>query len=185
MKGLLTRTPWLPLLWLTLVWVLLWGNVSVANVLSGLVLASLVVVAFPLPRLRAGIVLRPWPFVVLVSRFFLDLVVASVQIAAVAFRPGPPPRGMVVDMHLRGDSELLQTLTAEMTALVPGSVVIDLEADSRRLTLHVFDASTREQAERTRRRVLAQEARVLRALDPDPQATLDPRRRRAAERRST
>lgn len=179
------RVQWLPLTWLTAVWVLLWGNVSVANVLSGIAVAMLVLVAFPLPRMNVGITIRPAAFAVLLGRFAFDLVRASVQVAWVAFRPGPPPRGMVVDMRLRGSNELLQTITSEMVALVPGSVVIDLEPDAKRLTLHVFDASTREEAERTRRRVLRQEARVLRALDPDPDASLDPRRRREAERRSS
>lgn len=35
-----------------------------------------------------------------------------------------------------------------------------------------------------RRRVRAQEARVLRALHPDPEALLDPRRRRDAQRQA-
>jgi multicomponent Na+:H+ antiporter subunit E len=35
-----------------------------------------------------------------------------------------------------------------------------------------------------RRRVRAQEARVLRALHPDPETLLDPRRRREAQRRA-
>lgn len=175
------RVQLLPMLWLTVVWVLLWGNVSVGNVLSGMALAVLVLVLFPVPRMNVGMVVRPRALAVLTLRFFADVVTASVQVAWVALRPAPPPRGMVVDMHLRSHNELFQTVTAEMTALVPGSVVIDLEPDERRLTLHVFNASTRREAERVRRRVLRQEARVLRALDPDPGASLDPRRRRNPE----
>lgn len=184
MNGPGGRVQWLPLTWLTLVWVLLWGTVSVANVLSGAGLALLILMVFPLPRTNVRVVVRPAAFLVLFTRFVADLVRASVQVAWVALRPGPPPRGMVVDMRLRGSDELLQTITAEMVALVPGSVVVDLEPGAQRLTLHVFNASTREEAERTRRRVLRQEARVLRALDPDPGASLDPRRRRERGRRS-
>ncbi len=182
MNRLGRRIQWRPTLWLSVVWVLLWGDVSVANILSGLALAMLVLVVFPLPRLSMGMTLRPGAFTVLVLRFFVDLVRASVEVAFVAFRPGSPPRGIVVDMHLRSGNELFQIITAEMTALVPGSVVIDLDPEDKRLTLHVFNASTRREAEATRRRVLGQEARVLRALDPDPGASLDPRRRRDAER---
>lgn len=185
MRRLTARIQWLPTLWLTVVWVLLWGTFTVANILSGLALAGLVLLVFPLPRLTVGMALRPGAFTVLALRFFADVVQASVQVAWVALRPARPPRGMVVDMHLRSSSELFQTVTAEMTALVPGIVVIDLEPEDHRLTLHVFNASTRVEAERVRRRVLQQEARVLRALDPDPDASLDPRRRRDAERRTS
>jgi multicomponent Na+:H+ antiporter subunit E len=180
-RRVLARIQWTAALWLTAVWVLLWGNVSWANVLAGAALAVFVLVVFPLPSLAVGVTVRPVALVVLLSRFFADMATASVQVAWRALGPGPPVRGLVVDMHLRSRNELFQTITAEMVALVPGSIVIDLEPSSGTLTLHVFDVGTRKEAERTRRRVLAQEARVLRALDPDPDAWLDPRRRRQAQ----
>ena len=62
-----------------------------------------------------------------------------------------------------------------------GDRVIDLESRSGRLTLHVLNITTRAEAERIRRAVLAQEERVLRAFDPDPQAVLDARPRRGKE----
>lgn len=53
------------------------------------------------------------------------------------------------------------------------------------LTIHALDVRTRQEAEAVRRRIRAQEARVLRALHPDPEALLDPRRRREAQRTAT
>ncbi len=181
MRTVLDRIQWLAAGWLTVVWVMLWGNVSWANVLAGLGLALFILVVFPLPSLAVGVRVRPVALAVLLGRFFADMTQASVQVAWIALAPGPPVRGLVVDMHLRSRNELFQTITAEMVALVPGSIVVDLEPDTGTLTLHVFNVSTRREAERVRRRVLAQEARVLRALDPDPGAALDPRRRRQAE----
>lgn len=179
MRALTQRVQWIAALWLTVVWVLLWGDVSVANVLAGVALSVLILGVFPLPSLVVGVTIRPVALLVLLVRFFADMARASVQVAWLALRPGSTVRGIVVDMHLRSRTELFQTITAEMVALVPGSVVIDLEPSTGTLTLHVFNASTRAEAERTRRRVLGQEARVLRALDPDPEAVLDPRRRMA------
>lgn len=175
----MSRLQWAPMIWLTLVWCLLWGEITVANLLAGALLAASVLLVFPAPSLGGGVRVRPWPTVVLFARFFSDLVLASVQVAWLTVRPGPPPGGSVVDMRLRGDSELLQTVTAEMVALVPGSIVIDLDSGERLLTLHVLDVRTRAEAERVRHRVLAQEARVLRAFHPDPESVLDARRRRA------
>lgn len=176
-----SRVQWFPLLWLTTVWVLLWGTVTVANVLSGLLLAALVLLVFPLPRLAVGVRVRPLPLAVLIGRFLADMVTASAQVAWLTVRPGRTVRGVVVDLHLRGRNELFQTVTAEMVALVPGTVVIDLDAPTGTLTLHLLDVRNRREAEQVRRRVLAQEARVLRALDPRAHEVLDPRARRPLE----
>lgn len=164
--------------WLTAVWVLLWGSPSAVVLAGGMLMAVLVLVVFPLPRVRVRLQLQPWAFVVLVARFLADVVVASFQVAWLTVRPGPSTRGVVMDLELAGDDELLQTITAEMVALVPGTVVIDLEPSARLLTLHALDVTTARQAKAVRRRVLAQEARVLRALDPRAEQLLDPRARK-------
>lgn len=168
-------------LWLTVVWVLLWGTFDAVTIVGGALVAVAVLVAFPLPRVPVRLRVRPLATGLLVSRFLYDLVLASVHVSWVAVRPGGPVRGVVLDLQLAGDDELLQTITAEMVALVPGTVVIDLDPVQRLLTLHALEVSTPRAAQLVRRRVLAQEARVLRAFHPDPQAMLDPRRRRDVE----
>jgi multicomponent Na+:H+ antiporter subunit E len=167
---------------MTLVWVLLWGEFTVANILGGALVSLTILFIFPLPRLTVDFTVRPWAAVVLAVRFFSDMVVASVHVAWLALRPGRTVRGVVVDLHLHGRNELFQTITAEMVALVPGTLVIDLHSPTGRLTLHVLNISSRVEAERVRRQVLAQEARVLRAFDRDPEAALDVRRRRERDR---
>lgn len=173
---------WWSVLWLTLVWLLLWGDVTPVLVVGGVAVAVLVLTAFPLPKVPIRLRVRPWSLVVLVVRFLYDLVVASVQVSWLAVRPRLT-HGVVVDLELRGRNPFLQTLTAEMVGLVPGTVVIDLHPESGILTLHVLEVSNRAAAEAIRRDVLGQEARVIRALDRDPQESLDPRRRRERDRR--
>lgn len=174
-------SPW-AVVWLTLVWVMLWGEITPVTVLGGLLVAVGVLVAFPLPHVTMHLHPRPWALVVLVVRYLYDLVTASIQVSWLAVRPGPPVGGVVMDMELVGDDELLQVLTAEMVTLVPGSVVIELDPATRVLTLHALDVRTRYEAEQMRRRVRGQEARVLRALHPAPEALLNPRTRRSAQR---
>ncbi|MDF8266537.1 Na+/H+ antiporter subunit E [Luteipulveratus flavus] len=156
-----------PLLWLTLVWVLLWGNVSWANVLGGLALGFVILMVFPLPRLSVGMTFRPVWFAVLLGHFVVDLVRASVTVAWLAVRPGRPANGVVFDVRLRGRDELLQSVTAEMVALVPGTVVIDLEPASGAMTIHALDVHDLDGARRIHRQILGQEDRVLRALATD------------------
>ncbi|WP_298889968.1 Na+/H+ antiporter subunit E [uncultured Serinicoccus sp.] len=174
-------SPW-GLLWLTVVWVLLWGSLNVLNLLGGLLVALLVLVLFPLPRVDLHLRVRPLGLLVLLGRFLLDLVRASVEVAWLSVRPGPVATGVVMDLQLATDDPLLQTLTAEMVSLVPGSVVIELDPGNRVLTLHALNVRTRHQAEQVRHKVRAQEARVLRALHPDPASVLDPRRHRNGSR---
>lgn len=171
----------LSVLWLTLVWWLLWGTLDAVTAVGGLLVALAILVAFPLPRVPVRLRVRPVSTVVLLSRFLYDLVIASFQVAWLTVRPGEPVRGVVLDLQLAGDDELLQTITAEMVALVPGTVVIDLDPLQRLLTLHALQVATPREAQLVRRRVLGQEARVLRAFHPDPAGILDPRRHRTPE----
>lgn len=157
-----------PVFWLTVVWVLLWGQLSVANVLGGVALAVLVLIALPLPRITVAIRLRPWPFVVLVTRFLVDILVASCQVAWMAVRPGPVPRSSVITVQLSTRNELFATLVGEMMSLVPGSLIVDLDGRNGRLSMHVLDVETPEQADAFRQAVLGQEQRVLRALAARP-----------------
>lgn len=169
---------WGSILWLTVVWVVLWRSLSVLTVVGGVVVAVLVLVAFPLPRVWVRLRLHPWAAVVLLARFLWDLTVASFHVAWLAVVHGPTTRGVVMDIQLVAKEELLQTITAELVALVPGTVVIDLDARERLLTLHALEVRNDKDAQRVRRNVRGQEARVVRALHPDPEAVLDPRRAR-------
>ncbi|GAB78894.1 multisubunit sodium/proton antiporter, MrpE subunit [Austwickia chelonae] len=156
-----------PLFLLALVWVLLWGRLTWATAIGGLLVGLVVVLAFPLPPLSLGLRFRPWPFLVLFLRFNVDLVVASLQVAWAAVNPWTRPDGRTVRVPLRCDDDLFVVITAEMTALVPGTIVIDALPERRELLLHVFHARDEADLDKVRARVLAQEDRVLRALAAD------------------
>src|SRR5690625_5019108 len=83
---------WPAVLFIVLVWSLLWGNFSIANVVSGLAVAVVVVAVFPLPPILATGRARPIGLGKLLFWFIVDLVAASVEVAGLAIRPGPPPR---------------------------------------------------------------------------------------------
>lgn len=157
-----------PLVWLTVIWVALQGSITWGNVLAGVALGGLVLLVFPLPRLITGVRLRPWAFLVLMVRFQVDLIFSSCRVAWQAVRPGPVVDGVVMDVWLRGRATLFQTIVAEMTALVPGTVVIDLVSETGQLTLHALDVHTPDEIAQIRRDVLALERRVMRALAADP-----------------
>jgi multicomponent Na+:H+ antiporter subunit E len=155
---------WPTMLVLAGAWVLLWGDLSWANVLGGLTVAGFAVALFRLPPVVAHATLRPWPFLKLAAFFVVEVFVASFQVAWIALRPGPAPRGGVVGVRLRNPDDIVLTVTAEIVSLVPGSVVIEAQRRSGMLFLHVLDLEGSGGAEAVRRQTLELEERVLHAF---------------------
>ncbi len=154
-------------LWLTVAWVLLWGTFEIGTVLAGLALALVVAAAFRLPTLRVDGHPHLISVLYLLWRFLVDLVVASAQVVALALNPRRQPRSAIIGVQLRSRNELYMTLTAEITCLVPGSVVVEAHRTTGMLYVHVLDLGISHGVEAARQHVLDTEARVLRALASD------------------
>jgi multicomponent Na+:H+ antiporter subunit E len=165
------------LAWLTLVWILLWGTFSWANLLGGLAVGLFVVLVFPLPGVASDGRLRPLGLARVVLRVGADLVVSSLQVAWQSVRPGPPIRSSVIEVVFEERSEALMAALVEALSLVPGSVVVDADAERGVLWAHVLGADTDEEVDAFRARVHVLEknllatgitaVRVDRAREPD------------------
>lgn len=179
-------TQWPTLLWLALVWMLLWGQFSWANLLGGLAVAVLVVLLFPLPALGMNLKVRPLQFAKLVGFFFYDLTLASAQVSWQAWNFKRTPHGAVIGVKLRNPADLYLTVTAELSTLVPGSLVVEAHRLTGMLYLHVLDLESYGGREKVRRDVLALEERVLRALASDEElivAGLEPKKGKKADKK--
>lgn len=161
---ILRRLRPLPLIGLTAVWLMLMGHLSWANLFFGLLLAAGILWFFPMPPMISTLRIRPLGLARLVLRFLTDLVLASANVAWLALRPAPIGRGALIDLRLRLDDDLRRTIIAELTSLVPGTVVIDLDQDSGILTLHVLDITDPGALSLERAKVRALEDRVEAAL---------------------
>lgn len=153
--------------WLTMVWIALWGDISVANVVGGVAVGTVVSLVFPLPPLRMGLRIHPVRLVALVLRFLLDVVAATSQVTHVVLT-AKQLRNAVIEVNLSTPSDLVLTIVAEMTSLVPGSVVVEVRRSSHTLFLHVLDTPDGAAAERMRERTLDLERRVIGALGAPP-----------------
>lgn len=158
---------WPSIVWLTAVWMMLWGDVSWGNLVGGLLVAVVVAVVMPLPTIDFHGRLRPLAILHLLARFAVDLVRASVQVSLEAFRFGRTPRGAVVGVRLRSSSDLYLTIIAELSSLVPGSLVIEANRLTGMLYLHVLNLEAYGGVEKVRDDVHALEDRVMRALASD------------------
>ncbi|SFP15784.1 multicomponent Na+:H+ antiporter subunit E [Geodermatophilus dictyosporus] len=150
--------------WLVLVWMLLWGSWSWANLLSGLLVALTVLTLLPLPHVIDGTRVRPVPLLVFLGHFVVDLFTSGAEVAWQALRPGGVDRTAIVRVQLRADSDLLLTMVAEATSLVPGSLVLDLDREHRVMTLHLLPVRDLEDVERKKAHVLVVERRLVRAF---------------------
>ncbi len=147
---------------LVLIWMALWGSASLIVILIGLVVSALILLVFPLPTMMFRFGLHPWRALVLVATFLWDVVVASIQVGWLAIRPRAP-KPQVTTVQLASDSDLLEALTALAVSLVPGSLIVDADSETRTLTIHVLDAENRSMTEFADQ-VLAQERRIRLAL---------------------
>lgn len=152
---------------LTAVWVLLWGDLTIANVVAGAALAALVAAGLPMPRVDFHGRVHVPGLLYLLYRFFVDLAVASVQVARQALTPGLHPRGAVLAVHLRSDSDVYLTLTSAICTLVPGSVVVEAYRVTGVIYVHVLDVELAGGVEAAREDILRIEERVMRALASD------------------
>ena len=158
---------WPMVVWLTLVWVVLWGSWTALSVVSGVVVAVAASLVFPLPPLHLHVRIRPLGVLVLVGRFLLDVVVASVQVAWTTLRPPHDLRSAIVKVPLHTESDVVLTATALMSSLVPGSLVVEVHRPSHTLYLHALLARGPEDVEQVRATVWGQERRILAAFGVD------------------
>ncbi|WP_165070069.1 Na+/H+ antiporter subunit E [Marisediminicola senii] len=148
----------------TLLWICLWGAISWLNLVTGLLLGLLVTRVFYLPPVQFSGRFHVGWFLVYFVRFLYQVVVASFGLAIRAFSRVPVHGNSVIAVPLRTRSDLVLTITGLVAALVPGSIVVDIDRSRAVLYLHVFNTSTLADSERMRQRALTVEAQVLRVM---------------------
>ena len=149
---------------LVLLWMALWQSVSWLSLVTGVVVAVLVTRLFYLPPVELSGRFNPFWLVVFLARFAVDVVLGSFDVAWHAIRPKGSPHNAVVAVDLVTRSDFIMTLTAITLSLVPGSMVVEVDRDASNLYLHVLGADTPEAVERMRRKALAVERAIVRAV---------------------
>lgn len=170
---------WLLVVWLVAVWVALWGDLSVANLLSGLAVATVLLVALPVGRDRLHHYrVRPLAVLRLVWHFVRKLVESNVAIIRTVIARDDRIRTGVISVPVVSDSDVLLTVVANLTALTPGMMAIEVERDPVQFYVHVLRL---EDVERSRNDVLELERLVVEAFGaPEAVAAV---REAAAQRR--
>jgi multicomponent Na+:H+ antiporter subunit E len=138
LRELATPRRLLSLAMLTLAWCGLWGAVSAANVLAGLIVGTVVMVASGVQPGLGRIRLLPLlHFGWLVA---VDLVGSTITVAWEVMTPADHTDEAIiaVDTNLDARAHLLMLVVA--ITVTPGTAVVDTDADTGRLYLHVLHA---------------------------------------------
>ncbi|VXB84761.1 Putative monovalent cation/H+ antiporter subunit E [Microbacterium sp. 8M] len=160
------------LLWLVVLWMLLWGQFTVLAAVTGIIVALIVTRVFRLPTIElSGRINLVWT-AVLVVQFLAAVVHGSLSVAAQVLNPRRAPRSAIIAVPLRYADDLVMTHVAVTSSLIPGSLVVEAERDTRTLYLHVIGVRSLDDVERQRAGVLRWERRIVRALGSPTQAAL-------------
>jgi multicomponent Na+:H+ antiporter subunit E len=160
------------LLWLVVLWMLLWGQFTVLAAVTGIIVALIVTRVFRLPTIElSGRINLVWT-AVLVVQFLAAVVHGSLSVAAQVLNPRRAPRSAIIAVPLRYADDLVMTHVAVTSSLIPGSLVVEAERDTRTLYLHVIGVRSLDDVERQRAGVLCWERRIVRALGSPSQAAL-------------
>ncbi|WP_022867331.1 Na+/H+ antiporter subunit E [Schaalia vaccimaxillae] len=152
-------------LWLTLVWLALFSSVEPLIVIAGVLVAIAIQWFLPMPRTATRWRPRPLALIRLMVVFVRDVIVSGLQVTWIILSGRKVDNG-IVRVDLRSSDPVHLTILSAMTSLVPGSIVIRIESEAPRLYLHILDMERQGGADNVRRRTLAQEERILRAIAP-------------------
>lgn len=158
------RSQWPMVVGLTFLWVALWQDLTPPTIVLGLVFSSAVMLLMPLPPVPFADRFNVWHSLRFVLYFLWKITVATWEVAVKAIKPGPNVINSVVAVKLRTQDDLLLTLVGHVYALIPGSLVIDVDRPSSTLFLHVIDVPDEAAAEAFRIESLDIEARMIRGF---------------------
>lgn len=151
------------IMWIAAVWVLLWGEVSPGNILTGFGLALFITSVAPFPTTKFDGRFRPKALFWLAIIFIRDLFQAAWQ-QAWFIVSRKTPHGAIIRVRLRSNSDAYLSMAAGMSALVPGSVVVDADQQSATVYVHIFDVELAGGLDQAHSDVLDLEERILRAF---------------------
>ena len=126
---------------LTAVWLMLWDRITLPNAAAGVVVACVVLVVFPTARrVREArpAVIRPLAVLRLAGYIAVQLVISNWLVAREILARRSRIRTGIVACRLHTDAPGLITMLANIVALSPGTMTVDVRAEPPTLYVHVL-----------------------------------------------
>jgi multicomponent Na+:H+ antiporter subunit E len=154
----------LEIVWLTVVWVLLWGTFTPLSIVGGVLVAIAVIGTFRFPPAAKRLPVRPLPLLGLVAYLAYDVVVSGAEVSWQTLRYGRAARGAVYEVPLLSGSDRVVTVVANALSLSPGAMALQIDHERGRWFVYALGPRDRAGVERSRRRTMDLQRRVLAAL---------------------
>lgn len=143
------RSSWVFAAMLLAIWLLAWGSLSWANVASGVLVVVALLVALPDVRHRdEPVIVRPVPLARLGAHYLRDVVVSNAQLAREVLRPRPRIRTAIVRVPLAGCTPDVLTAVANLVAMTPGQMPVEVEDDPPVIYVHVLQYTSADEVRR-------------------------------------
>lgn len=147
------------------IWLLLWGSISVANIVSGLAMIAVVLLVLPDTRFAARTPsIRPLALLRLIGRILADLLRANIAVSKEILTRDSAIHSGVIEVPLPFCSDALLTFVADVLALSPGMMAIEVTRDPGVIWVHVLHL---DDVEKTRDEVLSLADLAVRAFGSD------------------
>ena len=164
----------LEIVWLTVVWVLLWGTFTPLSIVGGVLVAVAVLVAFRFPAPAPYLPVRPLQLLTLLGYLVYDMVVSGAGVSWQVLRYGRAARGAVFAVPLLSGSDRVVTVIANALSLSPGAMALQIDHEHGQWFVYALGPRDRGGVERSRRRTLDMQRRVIAALGtPEELAAAD------------
>ncbi|QGU01231.1 putative monovalent cation/H+ antiporter subunit E [Corynebacterium kalinowskii] len=152
--------------WITLMWCLMYGEFSWANVIGGLLVGVAIVLLFPLPALPIAALGVRWGALVGLGWFFVkDLVDSSIRVSILALRPSSQPPSAIIKVPMRVQEDFVFSLAVSLLNLTPGGSVMELDISGRMLTMHILNARSTGELQRSIDGIAELEKRLIRVFE--------------------
>ncbi|MDO5633777.1 MAG: Na+/H+ antiporter subunit E [Micrococcus sp.] len=155
---------WPILVFMMILWAGVWQDFAPHVLVMGALFSLLIMWVFPLPPVPFPGRFNLWYVIVFTARFLWDIVRASIQVSFVVLVRGRAARSSIVEMRLRSHDDLVITLVSHALALVPGSIVLDVDRVTATLYLHCLDVADEQRIAETKANALRVEAAIIRAI---------------------
>ncbi len=124
---------------LVTIWVLAWGSLTWANLAGGIAVSVGLLIAVPDVRRATHLpIVRPVPAVRLAVRMVWDMVVSNAVLTREVLTPGLGTSTGVVSVPLAGCSDEVVTILANLVAMTPGTMPVEVEQDPMVMYVHVL-----------------------------------------------
>lgn len=124
---------------MTFIWVALTGQLNYTNFLFGFVLGFFLLWMINTKNSSAqGYFYRVPKIILFVLNFFYDMIKANIEVTIDVLTPNYNMKPGIIKYEMDAKSDFEITMLANMIALTPGTVVIDISKDKKYMYIHAM-----------------------------------------------